>query len=528
MKKKSYRFTLGLGSFTALAIAAAMAVAISAAQSRDSTATAAPWPAAGNDLLNSRNQPSETKIGPSNVSSLTAKWTFKTGGDVSATPTVGATAIYFPDWAGNLYAVNKNTGQAIWSTQISSYDGIPKAISRTSPALSATDVIIGDIAGTSTHDGARIMAINQQSGALHWVTQVDTNQAAVITGSPVVVGSTVVVGVSSNEESLADTPGYVCCTFRGSLVALNVNTGAILWKTFTVPDNGGQPTGYSGNAIWQPPAIDSGRGIVYIGTGNNYTVPEAVAACQAKVATGNVASCTDAADYFDSALAVDLQTGAILWNKQLHGYDVWTVACANAKTGVTCPSPAGPDYDLSGSGPNLLQGLVGFGQKSGIYWGLDPSTGEIAWGTPVGPGSTLGGIEWGTASDGERIYAAIANNLHDAYKLAPGGETITWGSWSAFNPRTGKIIWQTADPSKGAIDTGAVSVANGVVYAGSYSGSMYAMNAKNGRILWSFDSGGSVIDGPAIADGVIYWGSGYAHISPGKANNQVFAFAPQH
>jgi polyvinyl alcohol dehydrogenase (cytochrome) len=527
MKKNSYTFTLALGSVTVLAIAVTMAVAISAAQSGGSTATAFPWPAAGNDLSNSRNQPSETKIGPSNVSSLVPKWTFTTGGDVSATPTVGATAVYFPDWAGNLYAVNKNTGQAIWSMQISNYDGVPKAISRVSPALSATDIIIGDIESSGPHDGARIMAINQQSGALHWITQVETNQAAVITGSPVVVGSMVIVGVSSNEESLADTPGYVCCTFRGSLVALNVNTGAILWKTYTVPDNGGQPTGYSGGAIWQPPAIDSGRGIVYVGTGNNYTVPDAVSTCQAKVATGMIMSCTDAADYFDSALAVDLQTGAIVWSKQLHGYDVWTVACISAKAGVTCPSPAGPDYDLSGSGPNLLQGVVGFGQKSGIYWGLDPSTGEIAWGTPVGPGSTLGGIEWGTASDGERIYAAIANNLHDAYKLAPGGETITWGSWSAINPRTGKIIWQTADPSKGAIDTGAVSVANEVVYAGSYSGLMYAMNAKNGRILWSFDSGGSVIDGPAIADGVVYWGSGYARISPGKPNNQVFAFAPQ-
>ncbi len=388
--------------------------------------------------------------------------------------------------------------------QISNYDGVPKAISRVSPALSATDLIIGDIESSGPHDGARIMAINQQSGALHWITQVETNQAAVITGSPVVVGSMVIVGVSSNEETLADTPGYACCTFRGSLVALNVNTGAILWKTYTVPDNGGQPTGYSGGAIWQPPAIDPDRGIVYVGTGNNYNVPEEVSTCQAKVGTGMTMSCTDAADYFDSALAVDLQTGAIVWSKQLHGYDVWTVACISAKAGVTCPSPAGPDYDLGGSGPNLLQGLVGFGQKSGIYWGLDPSTGEIAWGTPVGPGSTLGGIEWGTASDGKRIYAAIANNLHDAYKLARGGETITWGSWSAINPETGKIVWQTADPSKGAIDTGAVSVANGVVYAGSNSGFMYAMNAKNGSILWSFDSGGSVIDGPAIADGVVY------------------------
>ena len=523
MKRRVYASAVRLGALTLAAVGVAVY-----AQTGGPASVAAPWPVAGHDLSNSRNQPLETRIDVANVSSLTTKWIFQTGGDVSATPTVGADAVYFPDWAGNLYAVDKETGKAIWSAQISQYDGFPKAFSRVSPVLYGTDLIIGDIESSGQpHDGARIMSINRQNGALHWITQVEKNPAAIITGSPVVVGNVVVVGVSSNEEALADQPGYVCCTFRGSMVALDANTGKILWQTYTVPDNGGKADLYSGGAIWQPPAIDTARGMIYVGTGNNYTVPDAVGMCQAKVSAGTIMSCTDPADYFDSALALDLRTGAIVWHKQLQGYDVWTVACVNAKAGVTCPSPTGPDYDLSGSGPNLLPGLVGFGQKSGIYWGLDPSSGDIMWSSVVGPGSTIGGIEWGSASDGERIYAAIANNLHDAYRLSPRGETITWGSWSALNARTGKIVWQTADPTNGAIDPGAMSVANGVVYAGSYSGMMYAMNARTGRIMWSFESGGSVVDGPAIADGVVYWGSGYAHIGPGKPNNQVFAFAPQ-
>jgi polyvinyl alcohol dehydrogenase (cytochrome) len=506
------------------AIVAAACVCIYAA---GTGSTSAPWPVAGHDLANTRSQPAETSISRSNVSTLAPKWTFQTGGDVSATPTVGSNAIYVPDWAGNLYAIDKTTGKAIWATKISQYDGAADAISRVSPAFHGSDLIIGDIAsGSQSHDGARIIAVNQQTGALHWATQVEKNPAAIITGSPVVVGDTIVVGISSNEEGLADQPGYVCCSFRGSMVALDANTGKILWQTYTVPDNGGQTNGYSGGAIWQPPAIDSAKGLIYAGTGNNYTVPDAVASCQKKTSAGSSTSCTDPADYFDSALALNLSTGAIVWSKQLHGYDVWTVACSNFKAGTTCPSPAGPDYDFSGSGPNLLQNLVGFGQKSGVLWGLDPGSGNILWSAAVGPGSTIGGIEWGTASDGERIYAAIGNNLHDSYELAHHGQTITWGSWSAINARTGKIVWQTADPTKGAIDTGAMSVANGVVYAGSYSGLMYAMDAKTGEILWSYDSGGSVVDGPAIADGVVYWGSGYAHIAPGKPNNKVFAFAP--
>src|SRR6185312_4673100 len=129
----------------------------------------------------------------------------------------------------------------------------------------------------------------------------------------------------------------------------------------------------------QPPAIDAAKGIIYVGTGNNYTVPDSVATCQATASAGVTMPCTDPADYFDSALALDLHTGSILWSKLLHGYDVWTVACSSPRSGVTCPSPAGPDYDLGGSGPNLLPGLVGFGQKSGIFWALEPSTGNILW-----------------------------------------------------------------------------------------------------------------------------------------------------
>ena len=159
---------------------------ISAAQSGDNAAT---WPVAGRDLSNSRNQPAENRINPGNVSSLTTKWVFRTGGDVSATPTVGADAVYVPDWAGNLYAIRKDNGQAIWTTRISQYTGAADAVSRVSPAIHGNDLIVGDIASSGTvHDGARIIAINQQNGALHWVTQVEKNPAAIITGSPVVVG----------------------------------------------------------------------------------------------------------------------------------------------------------------------------------------------------------------------------------------------------------------------------------------------------------------------------------------------------
>jgi polyvinyl alcohol dehydrogenase (cytochrome) len=168
---------------------------------------------------------------------------------------------------------------------------------------------------------------------------------------------------------------------------------------------------------------------------------------------------------------------------------------------------------------------VGFGQKSGIYWAFNPDNGNIVWSTQVGPGGTTGGIEWGTATDGKRIYATIANSGNLAYTLEPSGQQITWGSWSALDAATGKILWQIADPTPGTLDVGSVSVANGVLYASSFSGQMYALDATSGNILWNFASGGSVIDGPSIVDGTVYWGSGYRSLPPGTGNNKVYAFS---
>jgi polyvinyl alcohol dehydrogenase (cytochrome) len=487
------------------------------------------WRMSGHDAGNSRDQPAEVRISPANVHSLAVKWAFTTGGDVSATPTVAGDAVYFPDWAGNLYAVDRHKGTLIWSHQISEYDGYPAAISRTSPAIHGDELIVGDIeTKVALHDGANLIAVDRKTGALRWITRVDTHVSAEITGSPVVFGHTVYVGVSSAEEGFALAgPAYPCCTFRGSVVALDANTGKLLWKTYTIPDNGGQPGSYSGGAVWQPPAIDPLRGQLYVGTGNNYSAPASVLQCQQQAITDNHPdpNCSAPDDHFDSALALDLADGHIRWSKRLQDYDVWTVPCIIPGYEFLCPSPAGPDYDLGGSGPNLLHGLVGFGQKSGIYWALNPEDGAVRWHTHVGPGGGTGGIQWGTATDRRRIYAAISNNNQMPYTLIPSGQTITWGAWSAVDVFTGKLLWQTADPTAGAIDSGSVSVANGVMFAGSQSGSMYALDAATGNILWSFASGGTVIDGPAIVDGVVYWGSGYSH--PGTGNNKLYAFSLQ-
>ena len=493
------------------------------AQSQSPEARSGRWRIAGQNLSNTWSQPAEHSISPTNVKGLKPKWAFTTGGDVSATPTVDGDTVYFPDWGGNLFAVDKNSGRAIWSHKISEYDGVDGAVSRVSPAVYHDQLIIGDILNANqTHAGANVIAVDRKTGALRWITQVEAHPAAIITGSPVVFDGVVYIGVSSSEESLATNPAYPCCSFRGSVVALDAKSGQMLWKTFDMPDNGGRTDQYSGGAVWQPPAIDPKRGTLFIGTGNNYTVPADVVACQNANPT---ADCAAPDDFFDTALALDLKTGQVKWAKRLQGSDTWTVACLTSSgPNPNCPVPSSPDFDLGGAGPNLVGNIVGFGQKSGIFWALNPDNGNIVWSTPVGPGSSLGGIEWGTATDGKRIYVAIGNHDFLPYTLVPSGQKITWGSWSALDVSTGKILWQTADPTTGTIDTGSVSVANGVMYAGSYSGQMYAFDATTGKILWNFASGGTVIDGPSIVDGTLYWGSGYRNIPPGIGNNKVYAF----
>src|SRR5262249_28042060 len=153
---------------------------------------------------------------------------------------------------------------------------------------------------------------------------VDPFPGAMITGSPVVYNGVVYVGISSNEETLATNPAYPCCSFRGSVVALDEGSGLILWQTPSIPGN---PGGYTGGAVWDStPVVDGSRGSLYVGTGNNYTVPSDVTTCITTARENNQSdsACNSidnyAQDYFDSVLALDLQTGAIKWAQRVQGY----------------------------------------------------------------------------------------------------------------------------------------------------------------------------------------------------------------
>ena len=513
----------------ALVLSSASAVLAQSSTAAPAATTPVQWALVGQGQTGNWSQPAETLINVSNAKTLAKKWVFTTESDVSATPTVAGGIVYFPDWEGNLYAVESSTGALLWSHKIGDYDGLTGALSRTSPAIYNGMLIFGDHdQKVEAHNGANVIAVNSKTGALIWKTEVETHPAAIITGSPLVYDNVVYIGVSSYEESFAKTAGYACCTFRGSIVALNVTTGKKLWQTYVIPDNAGSTGGYSGGAVWQPPAIDITRKVLYVGTGNNYSVPSSVEQCEeAGVKEGTVPHCTVSTDHFDSAMALNLADGSIKWSTSTTSWDDSNNACTTNPPGENCPTPAGMDIDLGGDGPNIVGNLVIYGQKNGYLRAYNADTGKVVWATGVGPGGSLGGILWGTASDGTHIFVPIANSSHKTYKLI-SGKTTTGGGWSSVDAATGKILWQTADPT-GSIDASSVSVANGVLYVGSLdsTGHMYALNASTGAVLWSYASGGSVLDAPSIVSGVLYWGLGYRRYSANGStgNNKVYAFS---
>jgi len=523
------------GWLLAAAVACGLAVTGSAASGN--------WVSAGGDLQNTRSASQDNKITVGNVGGLQVKWQTNLGllADVSATPAVEANRIYVPDWAGKLSAVDRATGAIVWQASIAGASGVPFDRARATPVVAGNKVIVGTQGPFG--GGGKLLAFDKNTGLPLWSTVLDSHPAAIITQSAQVFNGIVYVGVASQDEAFsAFIPNYPCCTFRGSMMAVDVDTGAVLWKTYLAPQ------GFSGSAIWgSSPSIDPKRGQLYVATGNNYSVPPEVLDCVKAAGSdpGAQQACIPADDHFDSILALDLKTGAIRWATRALPYDGWTVACifvADPSNVDNCPDPAGPDYDF-GQAPNLYTvraagngkptDIVGAGQKSGQYWALNPDTGEVLWTTQTGPGGTAGGLQWGSAADGKRVYTADSNSNEKVWTL-PNGSTTTHGLWSGLDAVTGQILWQTADPLHGASDhvggssSGPPTTTNGVVFACSLDaqGHMYALNGATGAILWSFASGGGCLSGAAISNGEVYWGSGYANFgfSTGNPTAQLFAF----
>jgi polyvinyl alcohol dehydrogenase (cytochrome) len=393
-----------------------------------------------------------------------------------------------------------------------------------------------------------MLGIDTETGELRWLTQIHPDPKGIMTGSPVLDGNVIYTGISASGAAGANA------TFRGAIVALKAQTGEMLWRTYSLPDNGGLPGGYAGATMFSPPAVDHKAKLVYGTFGQPYVEPATVTACHTSHG-GFTESCEQPGSYLKSIVAFDTRTGAPRWSYRVQGHGPWLQACGSQPAAVTwcAPESDGEKWDLGGSGANVMRvrihkhdrDVVGLGAKSGVYTLLDAKTGEFIWNTLIGPGGDQGGMEWGTAFDGDRIYASITNHHHIPYMLTQNGvlgtTTVTGGSWAALDPVTGKILWQTADPqvetlaaplgTVGVWDLAPVTVANGVLYASSMAklasqNQFFALDARTGKILWELGVGSSVNSGPAVVDGTVYWGTGYSRSGvEGSGNTKLFALS---
>ena len=520
------------------------------------------WRTAGKDLSNARNAGGESKLGVQTAAQLATQWTYTANGDVPATPAVEGNFLYFPDSAGYLHKVNRKTGALVWKFPVSKYTGISGDFARATPAISGNALILGNQNGKNLEmygqlpvpQGAKVFAVDKNNGDKLWMTQVDDTTRSMVTQSAIVANGTAYVGVASNEELVAaivtkaPNPyasqfGNWKWTFRGNVVALNVQTGSIKWKSYTVPQ------GYYGGSVWgSTGAVDLKRNLLYITTGNNFAVSDDALACAAakKSAGQDLLPCMAADDYFDSIVAMDLDTGKVKWGKRGLDYDNWNVGCGLFVPGFSfppndnCPNPKGPDWDF-GQGAILMgdddDAIVGAGQKSGMFWAFKASNGALAWKTQVAPGGLTGGLQWGSAYDGKRIYVASSNAgpiLGSGQDAQPwtlkDGSTTTSGGWAALDPRTGKVLWTTKDPFGGRAES-PVSVVNGVMLGCNIeynptnpalgAGHYVALNAKTGEMLWNSKTTGSCVAGASIVGSTVYWGNGAGR---GTVPNAVYAF----
>ncbi len=493
------------------------------------------WNGWGMNEMNSRFQgPTGAGFTAADVPRLKLKWAFAFPGELTrnAAATLAAGRLFVGSGSGLVYSLDAASGCIHWY-----YDA--KAAVRSAPLIARVRtgsgmryaVIFGD-------QRAYMHALDASTGQPLWKRQLDDYPVARTTGSSVFYKGRVFVGVSSSEEGSGSVPTYECCRFRGSVVALDAGTGKIVWKRYMVDPAkprgknklGVQLWGPSGVPIWSSPAVDARLGRIYVTTGDNYSEP--------------------ASRYSDSFVALDANTGAILWARQMTAMDAYTSAC-RLPDRTNCPTSNGPDFDF-GSSPilvNLPNGkrLLVAGQKSGIVHALDPDhRGKVLWQARVGQGGTQGGVQWGQATDGTELYVANSDLGRIVVPFANNtdADPKRGGGMFALRLIDGQRIWFTAPATCGErprcspAQSGAVSAISGVVFSGSYDGHLRAYSADDGKVVWDFDTerayhtvdgepgrGGSLDGaGPVIGGGLIFVNSGYA-ASGGQPGNVLLAFS---
>jgi len=464
------------------------------------------WSGWGNGLSNSRLQ-SKSNITTGNLKQLHLSWAFgfKDAVRVRSQPLVTEDAIFVGSQSGHVYALSLKNGCIWWSYEAESEV-------RGSIVLShdKSSVLFSDF-------DSNIYRLNRRNGNLQWKENVADHPTTTITGSMATYQNLLFIPLSSTEVISAINSEYECCSFRGGMIALDIENGDQVWRMYTVPEP--QKTGFnitgtslygpSGAPVWSTPTIDVRRGLLYIGVGQNYSHPSS--------------------ELSDAVVAVKMSTGEIVWSQQTISNDIWNAGCVTNQ--INCPGEHGPDFDIGASiilskldeGRDIL--LVG--QKSGMVYGLDPDRrGHILWQKRVGRGGKKGGIHWGMTADSKNVYVPIGDlpeQIDIQGEPRPGLHSLSIenGDHQWYKPAF-PVCKQEAFKCYASYSAAASSV-EGMILVGSMNGMIEVISSDNGDILWSYNTarsfdtvnkvvanGGSIdSDGPIIAGNHLIVTSGY-------------------
>jgi polyvinyl alcohol dehydrogenase (cytochrome) len=492
------------------------------------------WNGWGVNTQNTRTQDrANAGMTAAEVPKLKVKWAFGFPGELSAEaqPTIAGGRVFVGTQSGTVYALSLASGCVHWVFRADAAVRAAVTIARIDTKAGARyAAFIGDRSGN-------VYAVDAATGMQIWKSHLDDHPFARVTASPTFHNGRLYVGIASGEETAGSTADYECCTFRGSLVALDAATGTRIWKTYTITDPpsrraknsaGTQLWGPSGAPIWSSPAVDSQKNVIYVTTGNNYTGP--------------------ASERSDAFVAFDMASGKILWTRQVYAGDDWNTSC-RLPDQVNCTNKNAPDFDFSS--PPILVSLANgrralvAGQKSGMVHAVDPDRdGQILWQTRVGKGGINGGVQWGSAADGSNVYVALSDlgriNVPNSQATMPDPEE--GGGMFALRLDTGKEVWHTPAPHAcranercSPAQSAAVSAIPGVAFSGAIDGHLRAYSTTDGAIVWDLNTAGSHdtvngvaarggslnVGGPAIGGGTMIVNSGY--VQNGMPGNVLLA-----